>query len=123
MGRVDAQLLGAVFADGDAKAPGLEPLVEDDEAAVVPPGEDLHADTPTRDEDGQRAGVHVLLPGALTPISSSMPRRRSMGSEASRMRSAAGSSSTATSAGDQLTDEVGRDTRRQPQPARRSAAI
>jgi hypothetical protein len=61
---VDAQLLGAVFDDGDTKASGLEPLVEDDEAAVVP-GEDLHAVTPTRDEDEERPAIHVFLPRAL----------------------------------------------------------
>lgn len=64
LGRLDAQLLGAVFNDRDAKAAGLEPLVEHHETTVVP-GEDLHAVAPARDEDEECAPVHVFLPRAL----------------------------------------------------------
>lgn len=39
----------------------LEPLVEDDETAVVP-GQHLHPVAPSRDEDEEVAGVDVFLP-------------------------------------------------------------
>ena len=61
---LDAHLLGAVFDGRHAKASGLEPFVEDDEAAVVP-GENLHAVAPARDEDEERAAVDIFLPRAL----------------------------------------------------------
>ncbi len=64
--------LGGVELSGDrvfgqqwaAEAAGLEALVEDDEAAVVP-GEDLHAVTAAGDEDEVVAREDVLAPGAL----------------------------------------------------------
>ncbi len=46
------------------EAAGLEALVEDDEAAVVP-SEDFHAVAAAREEDEVAAGVDVFAPCAL----------------------------------------------------------
>jgi hypothetical protein len=64
LGRLDAQLLGAVFDDRHAKASSLEAFVEDDEAAIIP-GQDLHAVAPARNENEERAAVDIFLPCAL----------------------------------------------------------
>jgi hypothetical protein len=64
LGRLDAQLLGAVFDGRYAKAACLEAFVEDNEAAVIP-GQDLHPVPPARNEDEERAAVDIFLPRAL----------------------------------------------------------
>lgn len=51
----------AVAESRESEASLLEPLVEEDEAAVVP-GQHLRPVTPAADEDEEVAGVEVFLP-------------------------------------------------------------
>lgn len=60
--KLDADI--ALDGDGSTEASGLQSLVEDDKAAVVP-GENFHAVSATREEDEVAAGVHVFAPRPL----------------------------------------------------------
>lgn len=64
LSRVELHADVTLGGGGPTEATGLEALVEDDEAAVVP-GEDFHAVATAREEDEVAAGVDILAPGAL----------------------------------------------------------
>lgn len=63
-GRVDLRRERVVLELRNAKPTGLEPLVEEDEATVVP-GENFHPVTTARNEDEEVARVDVLAPAAV----------------------------------------------------------